>query len=138
MITSRTIEESDQPLIESALAGDTFHPGVSSGVFYAPGTVANVYSDESGPIMFVRGCKSLRIDICFVDNADHVRNKAAIVDGFFRLVGQAKAAGFSEITTSTNGPGLLRFACMSVEAGGLGFELVQTAENGETALRRVL
>ena len=55
----------------------------------------NVYSDEKGPILFVRQAKALRIDMCFSDNEDHKRNAAAMKFGWDALVQRAKESGFS-------------------------------------------
>jgi len=136
MVTSRRIEEKDRTSIEQGLAHDTFHPGTKADAFYLPNVLTNVYEDEAGPIMLVRAARSLRIDMMFFDNKDYKRNKEAMLAGFDTLCAGAKAAGFLEITTSTNSPALLRFATKKREDGGFGFEEVNV--NGEVALRRVL
>ena len=136
MISSRRIHEIDRPSIDTALARDQFHIGTKSDTFYQEDVLTNLYEDEDGPIMLVRGSKSLRIDMLFFDNSDKVRNKAAMLAGFQKLADGAKAAGFTEITTSTNSLTLLNFATVKVEDGGFGFEKVNV--NGEIALRRLL
>ena len=149
MISSRRVEDpanvpesevaraqqanADRAVLVESLARDQYHPATMLNVFYEPGTLTNIYEDEAGPIMFVRGCRSLRIDMCFVDNADSERNKEAMLAGFEKLAAGAKAAGFREIITSTNSPKLLAFG-----KRWFGFEEVQTAENGEIELRRFL
>ena len=133
MVTSRHIDESDKAVLSVSLDRDKFHPNIKPDVFYEAGTIANVYEDEAGPIMFVRGCRSLRIDMCFVNNADSERNKAAMLAGFETLAAGAKAAGFKEIITSSNSPALVAFG-----EKYFGFVRMQTDENGEIALRREL
>lgn len=133
MVTSRHIEEADIAVLVASLAQDVFHPGVKTEVFYEPGTLTNVYEDEAGPIMFVRGCRSLRIDMCFVNNGDNERNKAAMLAGFEKLAAGAKAAGFKDIVTSSNSPVLVAFG-----EKYFGFVRMQAQENGEVALRREL
>lgn len=136
MVTSRRIEETDRVSIDEALTRDQYHPGTKSDVFFLDNVVTNVYEDEAGPIMLVRASRSLRIDMMFFENVDVVRNKAAMLAGFQKLVDGVKAAGFTEITTSTNSPSLLKFATRPKELGGFGFEEVNV--NGEIALRRQL
>lgn len=136
MVTSRKIEDTDRASIAQALARDIFHPGTSADAFYLPNVLTNVYEDEAGPILLLRGARSLRIDMLFFDNLDRERNKAAMLAGFQKLVDGAKAAGFLQITTSTNSPALLKFATTKTEDGGFGFEEVNV--NGEVALRRQL
>jgi hypothetical protein len=137
MITSRQVDLlRDRDTLEDALSRDEFHRGTDVSAFFQPGTITNVYEDENGPIVWLRASRSLRIDMMFFDNADRLRNKEAMVVGFRKLVEGAKAAGFAEITTSTNSPALLKFATISIEDGGFGFEEVNV--NGEVALRRPL
>lgn len=133
MISSKHIDENDRELLATSLAHDQFHPDVQADVFYEEDTIANLYSDDDGPVLFLRGSRSLRIDMCFVNNAASTRNVAAMVAGFETLVVGAKAAGFKEIVTSSNSPALVQFGIDNFE-----FERMQTEKNGEVALRRVL
>lgn len=133
MISSRRIEEKDRADIEAALIKDAFHQGTKADAFYKEGTISNIYEDEAGPIFALRASRSLRIDMMFFSNDDHARNKDAMLAGWPKLLEGAKAAGFTEITTSSNSLKLVAFAERI-----LGFERVQTIENGETALRRLL
>lgn len=133
MVTSRQIDELDRAAIKRALGQDKFHVGTKADVFYQYGALTNVYEDEDGPIMLVRGSKSLRIDMLFFDNEDSVRNREAMMTGWRALIENAKRSGFSEIVTSSNSPALVEFGCKF-----LGFEKMQTEENKEIALRRLL
>jgi hypothetical protein len=136
MVTSRQITKADRPAIADALSKDIFHQGTKVNAFYEKGTLTNVYEDEQGPVFLLRGSRSLRIDMMFFDNGDRERNKATMLAGFQALVAGARAAGFKEITTSTNSPALLQFALLKEKDGGFGFEEVTV--NGEVALRRLL
>lgn len=110
MITSRMLEEGDQVLLELSLAKDAYHKETPAEFFYAPGSVCNVYEDETGPIMFVRGTKALRVDIQFTDNNDFERNKKALSEAFGPFAAKAKAAGFTELVFFSESP-LLMFFC---------------------------
>jgi hypothetical protein len=123
-------------LIESALAKDEFHPGTPSDIFYEPGVLTSLYSDDQGPVLFVRGYKSLHIDLLCVNNFDVERNRAVMQSHFKVICANAKSAGFHEICTSVNGAALLRFVCRTEDQGGLGFERVEV--NGEVSLRKLL
>jgi hypothetical protein len=133
MITSRAITELDRADIKASLERDEFHRGTKADAFFQKGSVTNVYNDENGPILYLRASRSLRIDMMFFNNTDRSRNKDAMVAGFQKLVDSARAAGFAEITTSSNSPALVEFGCRV-----FGFERVQTDANGEVALRRLL
>jgi len=133
MVTSRRVEEKDRASIIAALANDRFHQGATSDAFYKEGTISNLYEDDFGPIFVVRASRSLRIDMMFFSNEDHKRNKAAMLAGFQKLLDGAKAGGFNEIVCSTNSIKLLAFAKKV-----FGFEEVQTPENAEIELRRLL
>ena len=133
MVTSRRIEDTDRADIEQALARDPFHPSTKADAFYLPNVVTNVYEDEAGIVMLVRAARSLRIDMMFFSNEDSKRNREAMLAGWEALVTGAQKAGFLEITSSSNSPALVAFACKV-----LGFEKVQTTESGEIALRKAL
>lgn len=136
MISTRSLTVEDRPILEAALAKDTFHPGVSPDIFYDPATVTNVYSDDLGPVLMVRGFKSLHIDLLCMDNLAVERNRAVMQAEFKTIVANARSAGFKTITTSVNGPHLLRFVCRTEEQGGLGFERIEV--NGEVSLQKLL
>jgi hypothetical protein len=109
MITDRFFEGSDLPLLELSLARDEHHKGTPTEFFIQPGTVTKVYEDGEGPILFVRGAKALRLDIQYVSNDDHERNKAAMLAGFDGLAQKAKQNGFSEIIFNSNSRALKIF-----------------------------
>ena len=133
MISSRRIEEKDRPAIGEALIRDKFHPTTKVDVFYEPGTVANIYESDGKPVFVLRASRSLHIDVMFLDNHDSERNKDAMCAAWYKLVEGARAGGFKEITTSSNSSSLAAF----VEKV-FGFDRVQTEENHEIALRKVL
>ena len=131
MISSRQVVEEDRTDIAQALVRDRFHAGITTDVFYKPGTISNIYEDAEGPVFVLRASKSLRIDMMFFSSKDSKRNAAAMIAGWEKLAESAKAAGFTEVTTSSNSPLLVRFA-----EKFLGFEKVQVGN--EVALRRLL
>lgn len=134
MVTSRSITEQDRESVEQALSRDFFHPDTDANVFFEKGTMTNVYEDEQGPVLLVRTYKSLHLDLMCFDNADVVRNKAVLQEGWPLLVSGAQRNGFKEIVTTVNGPALLKFLTKKVEDGGFGFEEVNV--DGEVSLRR--
>jgi hypothetical protein len=110
MITDRVFRpDEDMNLLELSLAKDEHHKGTPAEFFNQYGTVTKVYEDDNGPVLFVRGAKALRLDIQYVDNDDHERNKAAMLAGFDGLVEKAKANGFTEIVFNTNSRALKIF-----------------------------
>lgn len=108
-VTDRWMTPDDLPLLAISLAKDEHHQGTDPDFFTQPGTVTKVYSDEDGPICFVRGSKALRLDIQYLDNHDRKRNMKAMLGGFYQLAKQAKENGFSEITFQTDNAMLRRF-----------------------------
>lgn len=135
-LTTATVEK-DRAFLDDALSRDEYHTTTTSDFFLplAPNGIpdvrvtTNVYSDEKGPILFVRHAKALRIDMCFSDNNDHKRNAAAMKFGWGDLVQRAKESGFTEIICSTNSPMLKKFG-----EDVFGFKEVQV--DGEVALRK--
>ncbi len=131
--------EKDRAHLDAALAVDEFHPTTKSDFFLplSPNgeldvrVVTNCYADSAGPILYVRQAKALRIDMCFTNNDDHKRNKAAMLHGWDALCTQARQSGFTEILCSTNSPNLLKFG-----TNVFGFTEVQV--DGEVVLRKEL
>ena len=111
MVTDRWIEPSDITLLEISLAKDEHHKETTPDFFYAPGSVTKVYEDETGPVLFARGSKALRLDLQYVDNEDTKRNMRVMLDGFPALAKKAKESGFNELIFNTNSP-LMRKFCI--------------------------
>jgi hypothetical protein len=109
MILSRRIEENDRPILAESLAADTFHQGTNVDFFYDQRSICNVYEDDDGPVMVVRGTKALRLDIQYLDNNDAKRNMRIMLDGFDDLAHKARESGFTEIVFNTNSPLLAQF-----------------------------
>lgn len=109
MVTDRFIEAGDMPALALSLAKDEHHKGTEPEFFTQIGTVCKVYSDEQGPICFVRGTKALRLDIQYADNDDVKRNMKAMLEGFDKLAEKAKENGFTEVVFTTNSNVLKRF-----------------------------
>lgn len=109
MLLDRFMVPDDLPLLELSLAKDESHVGTLPEFFYQLGSVTKVYEDEHGPICFVRGAKTLRLDIQYVSNEDHKRNMKAMLLGFGSLAEKARENGFTEIVFQTNNPILKKF-----------------------------
>lgn len=110
MITDRSFSDGDLPLLTSSLEADEFHQSTNPEFFTQPGTVCNVYEDESGPVCFVRGSKALRLDVHFVANGESERNATALLEGVSQLAQKARENGFLEIIVNTTSPELAAFA----------------------------
>lgn len=109
MITSRLLEEKDLPMLTDSLATSEFHKDTDTSFFTKEGTISNVYELDNEPILVVRACKSLRLDIEFLDNNDVQRNREVMLEGLPLLAEQAKANGFTELYFDTKNPLLKRF-----------------------------
>ena len=109
MVTDRFLEHRDLPILEKSLAQDEYHQGTPPEFFTQLGTITKVYSDDQGPILFVRGAKAIRLDIQFVDNNDHKRNARAMLEGFDKLAAKCKEQGFTEIIMTSNVDALRKF-----------------------------
>lgn len=109
MLTSRRLEESDREMLTESLSRDEFHKGTTSDFFYENGTVSNVYNLDDSPVVVLRACKALRLDIQFLDNEDKRRNAAALMGGFQALVEMARANGFKELVFCSTSPLLVEF-----------------------------
>lgn len=117
LITDRWITPDDYMVIDFSLRRDQYHQETKPEFFFETGTFCKVYEDDSGPIMFVRGAKSLRLDIQFVDNRDFKSNRKVLLEEFPKFAKQCKEAGFKELVFDTTSPLLKRF-CINK----LGFE----------------
>lgn len=118
MVNYRLLHAEDYELLVSSLAHDEYHTTMSPAFFVEPETLTNVYEDEDGPVMFVRGKgytdedgMGLRLDIQYVSNEDRRRNRRVMLEGFSGLVSRAKANGFKKITFDSDVP-LLRAFCV--------------------------
>ena len=121
MITERFMREADEPLIEESLAEDNFHKTTTVDFFKEKGTITKAYEDERGTILFARISLALRIDIQFLNNEDHERNRIAMLEGFPKLLESAKASGYKEIIFQSDNPMLRRFCVRRLgfyESGG--------------------
>jgi|SRR5580658_4834665 hypothetical protein len=113
----RWIKPEDKEILEESLRHDVYHQGMGPEFFYQNGSFTTLYEDVDGPVMAVRGTKSLRVDVQFMNNRAYERNKKALIENFAVTVEQAKKAGFTEITFFTDSPLLKRFCKQT-----LGFE----------------
>jgi hypothetical protein len=108
MALSRLMTERDELLLEHSLKADEHHAATPVEFFKVPGTIAQVWEDESGTICFTRCAKSLRIDIQFLDNEDRQRNAKFLAE-CEGVAAAAKAAGYNELVFTTNNPKLAAY-----------------------------
>lgn len=106
MITEKSLEPGDIPQLADSLAKDEFHKDTPPEFFTENGTVCTVYSDEDGPICYVRGSKSLRLELLFTDNSTVERNLTALENGVSGIAEKARANGFKEVIVHTDSPSL--------------------------------
>ena len=116
MITSRYIEFDDYNMLANSLIRDDYHKATEVGFFYAEGTVASVFEDSDGPVLFVRGkhivkegVGIIQLDIHFLNNADAKRNMRTMLEGFPVLEKRAKEAGFAGFIFQSTAPFLRKF-----------------------------
>lgn len=110
MITSRRIEQDDWNLLEISVSKDEYHSATTlPEFFYDERALCNVYEDENGPVMFVRGTNALRVDIQFIDNYDRERNAKVMLEGFADFANKARNAGYTELIFNTDNPALKVF-----------------------------
>jgi hypothetical protein len=105
----RWITPEDYTTLDFSLKADKFHTTTKPEFYYAPGSFCKVYEDDKGPIMYVRGTKSLRVDIQFVDNNDFERNRKTLTEDFPAFADACRRGGFTEIVFNTTSPLLKRF-----------------------------
>lgn len=123
MITDRPIQAEDEALLAASIAQDEYHRNAKPEFFVAPGTECTVYSDETGPILFARIAKALRIDLQYCDNTDRKRNFHAMLGGFAGLVLKAKESGFTEVIFNTSNDELRNFCVKTFGFTASGNEL---------------
>ena len=128
MVTNRLLEEKDEAILTDSLSKDSFHKNTTFDFFLEQGTISNVYELNDKPVLVVRACKSLRLDIQYLDNNDFRSNMKVMLEGFPELVEKARENGFKEIVFVTTNPVLKKF-CTKY----LGFTEVEGEE-----LRRII
>jgi hypothetical protein len=119
MIHDRSISSDDLSLIASAIEADEQSKRPAE-FFTEPGSVANIYEDETGPLVVIRGIKSLRLDAQIL-TTERAQGRAAIALGVSRLAKKARENGFKEIVFRTDAKDIADLA--------LGFGFV--AQDGE-------
>lgn len=124
IITERWLNTNeDYDVLSISLSKDEFHKTTKPEFFYAEGTASKIYEDEKGPIFVMRGSKSLRLDIQFIDNNNKKRNAIAMLHALKGTVEQAKANGFKELIFNTSNKALEQF-CIKY----MGFEKIDGQE----------
>jgi hypothetical protein len=115
-VTQRGILDIDRDLLNQWISKDPHHRETTTpDFFYEKDTICNVYSDELGPVFFMRGeamlddgDKVIRLDIQF-DNDQERRNAKMLIEVDRTFCAQAKAAGFKEIFFDSQSPKLIKF-----------------------------
>ena len=128
MITERLLEADDYEKLVEALSKDSYHTTTTPEFFVQPDTLTKVYELNDKPVLFARACKSLRLDLQFVDNDAAKDNIRVMLKGFPLLAKQAKENGFTEIIFNSSSPLLIEFCTKR-----LGFKQIEGSE-----LRKVL
>lgn len=128
MITERMIGPEDYDVLLNSLANDEFHQGTIPEFFVEERTVCKVFELDEKPVLFLRGKKSIRLDLQFVDNNNFKANLKVMIDKFPAFVEQCKANGFGELVFNTSHPVLEKFCIKR-----LGFEKV----NGSDLVRSI-
>jgi hypothetical protein len=102
MTTSKYLEEADYQALLYSLANDEFHKDTPLEFFLEPGTICSLYSDDKGPVVYVRGksivnesgIRFIQLDLQFISNGDAKRNIKVMLDGFKDLEEKAKCNNF--------------------------------------------
>lgn len=96
MLTVRTVEPNDRPLLDEAAARDFYHAQVGlTGEHWASGNTL-IYSDEHGYTAALKVQNTVRLDIQFLTQ-DRKRNLKSLVEGFWPLIDMLKKRGVEEI-----------------------------------------
>lgn len=119
MIKIRRISEYDYAELQEAITKDQYHKDTTTPeFFYAPETFCNVYYDEKGTVLYLRGCtdadRRIRLDIQFRRNRDARRNKAVMELGYPELEERARENGFREFIFESTSPYLKKFCTESL------------------------
>lgn len=121
MITSRRIVEDDLPLLQASIDKDEHHSGDDINFWTNPYCLVNLYEDDDGPVLFLRGSVLregiARLDIQFVNNDDGKRNLRCMSIGFALMEEMLKKHNFIGVVFESKSP-LLKKYCQK----RLGFE----------------
>lgn len=110
MITERFFEDSDLPLLAQSVAPNGIDQDAIETYFRAPGTVASVFGDDEGPVLFVRGSKTLRLELALSLDAGDERKAKVLVEGLARVAEKARQHGFTELVMNCDIPSLREVA----------------------------
>ncbi|MBS1799558.1 MAG: hypothetical protein JSS95_06995 [Acidobacteria bacterium] len=75
-----------------------------------PGSFTTLVSDDEVPILFIRGKKSLRLDLSINLAVDHERAAKVLIEALSRLADRARANGFTELAIDCSFPELTKLA----------------------------
>jgi hypothetical protein len=115
----RRLEQNDYELLATSLLTDEYHSETPPEFFYDPDAICNVYEDDDGLVLFLRGQavslgsdkKIIRLDIQYLNNNDFRRNMKTMLEEFPKLEENARQNGFSGFVFHSTSP-LLRKFCI--------------------------
>jgi len=108
MVTNRSLESKDLPILQAALGQDTFEHCEAKN-YTMDNSFSVVYEDEQGPIGVLRYTKTLRLVCVFCDNEDKQRNAVGAIQAVKDAIVQAKANGFVDVICETESESLKKF-----------------------------
>lgn len=108
MITEKLLGANEPPLEKYCpfgVADDELKAYVN-----VPGSFTTLVTDDEVPILFLRGKKSLRLDMSINLGVDHERAAKILIDAVERIANRARANGFSELVIECVHPELTKVA----------------------------
>ena len=121
-ITTRPYESQDEIILRNSMMFDEFHKHNTVQFFEQVGTETIVYEYDNTPVLYLRACKSLRIDVQFVNNKDK-KNALIMKTQIDALCQKAKDSGYTEVVFNITNPALEEFAI-----NHMGFEKIDGTE----------
>jgi hypothetical protein len=113
MITSRHMTAEDIPLLQASIDGDEHHKGTDVNFWLESECMVNVYEDDAGPVLFLRGSilrdGICRLDIQFIDNTQGKRNLKCIGIGLPLMEEKLKLHNFIGIVFESKSPLLKKY-----------------------------
>lgn len=91
------MEDSDLPLLVHTVASNGISEDAITTYFKAPGTITTVFGDDDGSVLFVRGSKTLRLELALTLDADNERKAKVLIEALSLLAAKAKKHGFTEL-----------------------------------------
>ena len=108
MVTSRPLEVSDLPMLQTALDQDQYEH-LDAKNYTMDNSFSEVYEDKNGPVGVLRCTKTIRMVSVWCDNKNKRRNAAVTIKAVQNVIERAKAAGFLNIIFETDNEELASF-----------------------------